>query len=170
MKDYCTWEKCSHTFMVGGFHPRHTVGNYTSLGSSFAIHSFYSLLRSSLAHGIPPPIPKDQFDVPVPTVRNLLSTGQESEKRTGAVELFIQLYSLVQILGDILPLIYDLRFDYKGAWKKIRRLECSLDDWETSLPEHLRVHIRDGVTLVSGFNRLYFNFLSTRLLCRVPLR
>ena len=86
----------------GGFSSTtHTVGNYISLGSSFAIHSFYSLLRSSLTHGIPPHISKDQFDVPVPTVRNLLSTGQESEKRTRAAESFIQLYSLTQILGDI---------------------------------------------------------------------
>ena len=105
--------------MVGSFYPQHTVGNYISLGSSFAVHSFYSLLTSSLAHGIPPHISKDQFDVPMPTVQNLLSTGQEYEKRTRAAESFIPLCSLTQILGDILPLVYDLKLDYKDAGKKI---------------------------------------------------
>lgn len=138
--------------MVGSFHPQHTVGNYISLSS---IHSFYSPLRSSLAHGIPPHISKDQFDVPMPTVQNLLSTGQEYEKRTRAAESFIPLCSLTQILGDILPLVYDLKLDYKDAGKKIWRLECPLDDWETSLSEYLRVHIRDGVILVLGFNCLW---------------
>lgn len=112
--------------MVGSFHPQHTVGNYISLSSSFAIHSFHSPLRSSLAHGIPPHISKDQFDVPMPTVQNLLSTGQESEKRTRAAESFIPLCSLTQILGDILPLIYDLELDYKDAGRKSEGLNALL--------------------------------------------
>jgi len=46
---------------------------------------------------------------------------------------------LTTLLGDILPLIYDLGDELKSAakLKAMRRLEAKLDEWEDSLPQDL---------------------------------
>lgn len=128
-------------------------------------------LRSSFAHGIPPSIVRRQYDVPLPTIPNLLTRGKETEERTKAAECFIQLCKLSQILGDVLPLVYDLSEPRKEMWRDLRCIECNLDKWEDDLPEYLQTGSIENGTSVSGASSLHLGYLSIRmLLCRVSLR
>lgn len=96
--------------------------------------------RSSFAHGIPPTITKNQYNVPLPVSE---SPG------------FVCLCTLSTILGDVLPLVYDLSIGSE-IWRRIRRVEADLDQWEEESPD------------ISSSIRL--GYLSIRLLvCRISL-
>ncbi|KAF2147071.1 uncharacterized protein K452DRAFT_217511 [Aplosporella prunicola CBS 121167] len=126
---------------------------------------------SSFANGIPASILRKQYDVPLPTAPILLTPGKESHDRKQAAECFISLCELSQILGDIMPLVYDLSEPRNDAWKEIRRLERDLDVWEEDLPEYLRADGQEIGTSVSGAKSLRLGYLSIRmLLCRLSLR
>ncbi|OJD35573.1 c6 transcription factor [Diplodia corticola] len=126
---------------------------------------------SSFAHGVPPSILRRQYDVPLPTLSMLLTPGNETIERVQAAECFIQLCRLSQILGDVLPLVYDLSEPDKEIWRKLRRLECDLDEWEQKLPEFLQVGAVENATSVSGASSLHFGYLSVRMLtCRLSYR
>lgn len=97
--------------------------------------------RSSFAHGIPPTIAKNQYDVPLPVSEN---PG------------FVHLCTLSMILGDVLPLVYDLSIGSE-IWRRIRRVEADLDQWEEKSSPDIGSSIRLG-------------YLSIRLLvCRISL-
>jgi hypothetical protein len=128
------------------------------------------LVRSSFGHGIPPNITRNQYDVPVPVLSNLLTSGKESEERLRAAECFIYLCTLSEIMGDVLPLVYTLHIEQKDIWRQIRRLETGLDEWERNLPDHLQSFDQESTTPVSGSSSLLLGYLSIRLLlCRIAL-
>ncbi|RDW68323.1 hypothetical protein BP5796_08980 [Coleophoma crateriformis] len=92
----------------------------------------------SLAHGTPSCINSTQYDVPPPTLDMLKSTVNSSRAHEKSLEGFIALCSLTEILGRVLPLVYDLKGNtQKETLKTIRRVETDLDEWEDSLPEYL---------------------------------
>lgn len=75
------------------------------------------------------------------------------------------------VLGDILPIAYDLRSGQKDLQRELRRLECALDEWEASLPEHLHLGSNVAFSRVSASCNLRFCYLSIKvLLCRIALR
>ena len=58
-------------------------------------------------------------------------------------------------------------------WKSLRKIECSLDDWEEALPDYLKGENANFINAesVNGASNLWFGFLSLKLLiCRVGLR
>ena len=61
-------------------------------------------------------------------------------------------------------MVYSLRPDYDQISKDLRRLECRLDDWESALPEFLRVNQMVEMAPVNGSSSLHFGFLSVKLL------
>ena len=111
---------------------------------SFHMHLHLAIAnreRSSFAHGIPPTIAKNQYDVPLPVSEN---PG------------FVHLCTLSMILGDVLPLVYDLSIGSE-IWRRIRRVEADLDQWEEKSSPGIGSSIRLG-------------YLSIRLLvCRISL-
>lgn len=120
---------------------------------------------------------RNQYDVPLPNIEDLITPGMDSVARIQAAESFIHLCTLSEILGDILPIAYDLRTDEKDLQRTLRRLEYDLDDWTTNLPEYFNVTNQDHRSnystedLHSSFASLRFCFLSTKLLIsRVALR
>ena len=119
--------------------------------------------RSSFAHGIPPVVSRTQYDVPVPVLAEIVPETVQSEYRIKAAESFIRLCTLTVILGDVLPLVYDLNTNQKDVWKQIRRLETDLDGWEDSLPSYLQPAAGDQPS-VSGSSSLRLGYLSVRLL------
>lgn len=132
---------------------------------------FADHIRSSFAHGVPPSILRKQYDVPLPSISVLLTPDNDSDERVKAAVCFIQLCRLSQLLGDVLPSVYDLGEPHKDMARELRRLECDLDEWEASLPEYLQVEAIENGTSVSGASSLRFGYLSVRmLLCRVSLR
>ncbi|KAL4781627.1 fungal-specific transcription factor domain-containing protein [Aspergillus varians] len=125
------------------------------------IHDYWS----SFAHGTPPMIRKDQYDVPIPVVDNLVTSSRQSERGVIAYTCFSRLCRLTLILGDILPLAYNLTIDQQDIWKQIRRLESDLDAWDDCLPDEARP--RDGdERMIPGCSSLRLGYLSIRLLLK----
>jgi hypothetical protein len=99
----------------------------------------------------------------------LAKNATETQKM--ASSSFFHLCSLTNILGEILPLVYSLRTEDDGFWKAIRRLECSLDDWEDKLPKYLSWESANSPGYGDGSCSLWFCYLSVRLLLhRLPLK
>ncbi|KAK8181357.1 hypothetical protein BC567DRAFT_284706 [Phyllosticta citribraziliensis] len=114
---------------------------------------------SSFAYGVPPSVLRRQYDVPLP-----------ARQREAGAESFIQLCKLSEILGDILPLVYDLSNETQPhVWKDLRRFECSLDQWEEELPQQFKQPTHQ--ITCAGASSLFLGFLSIKmLLCRLGLR
>ncbi|KAI9738306.1 MAG: hypothetical protein M1834_008804 [Cirrosporium novae-zelandiae] len=126
-----------------------------------------------MAHGTPPNINSNQYDVPVPELSMLLTSGKESGERKRAAECFISLCMLSELLGEILTLVYCLKIDHREISRRLRDLETALDKWENCLPSYLKVSDHGSVdsTSVSGSCSLRTGYLSIKmLLCRVALR
>lgn len=152
---------------MGCFDPRSLVSIV------FPIKSGQNLLpkqfsRSSLAHGVPAHIRRNEYDVPLPTLEGLLTEGNQETSRIRPAECFILLCELTEVLGDILPLLYDRRCSrpITETNKLLRQLETNLDKWEESLP--LWAASKSNVEKVSGLSSLKLGFLSVKmLLCRI---
>lgn len=123
---------------------------------------------SSLAHGVPAHIRGNEYDVPLPTLEGLLTEGNQETSRIRPAECFILLCELTEVLGDILPLLYDRRCSrpITETNKLLRQLETNLDKWEESLPQWAAS--KSNVEKVSGLSSLKLGFLSVKmLLCRI---
>ncbi|KAL2825172.1 hypothetical protein BDW59DRAFT_74865 [Aspergillus cavernicola] len=120
---------------------------------------------SSFAHGTPSMIHKDQYDVPIPTCDELTANPRRSEKDGFAYICFSRLCSLTLILGDILPLAYNLTIDQQEIWKQIRHLEFELDRWDDRLPDGARAQDGDD-RRVPGCSSLRLGYLTVRLLLK----
>ncbi|EJT72922.1 hypothetical protein GGTG_09773 [Gaeumannomyces tritici R3-111a-1] len=130
---------------------------------------------SSFAYGVPPCIGQSQYDVPLPTRATLATPELESTlERDQAAHCFIALCKLTEILGDMLPLLHDLRRSpASNTSRKRRDLESDLEEWESNLPDYLREHGRNrgSKAPVSGSSSLRLGFLAMKmLLCRINLR
>lgn len=139
------------------------IGKYSSLIDTNLMHEVYNFSRSSLAHGTPPSVSNHYYDVPLS-----LSESTElssSHPAASAVAPFHRLCWLTKILGTMLPLIYTLQLNPWEAWKSIRRLECELDEWEDSMPNHLEAISGEQTlrTQTSTMPALWFYYLSLKL-------
>ncbi|KAB8293982.1 hypothetical protein EYC80_009449 [Monilinia laxa] len=123
---------------------------------------------SSFAHGVPAHIRKNEYDVSLPTLDVLLTERDYINSRIGPAECFILLCALTEVLGDILPLLYDRRCrPVTDVNRLLRRLEIDLDEWEESLPVWAKDQC-STIPQVSGSSSLRLGFLSAKmLLCRV---
>nr|POE90111.1 putative transcriptional regulatory protein c25b8.11 [Quercus suber] len=153
------------------------IGRTVTLAHSFGLHrnpvhwstthvekTFRSRLWSSLSHGTPPNICRQNYDVPLPTTDLESAVISTSHKRS--LQSFAHLCALTQILGDILPLVYALLPNQQDFWRSIRRIECALDDWQSALPVELHAakDEDDFATAANGASSLWFYFLSLRLM------
>ncbi|TGO84476.1 hypothetical protein BPOR_0500g00020 [Botrytis porri] len=122
---------------------------------------------SSFAHGVPAHIRSNEYDVPLPTLEGLLTEGNHETSRIRPAGCFILLCTLTEILGDILPLLYDRRCRPIAETNKLlRQLETHLDEWEESLPQW--AISKSNAEQVSGLSSLRLGFLSVKmLLCRI---
>jgi hypothetical protein len=100
----------------------------------------------------------------------LMTAGMETEDRIASAKCFFGMCTLTEILGDILPLIYDrCQKSEADLSKTLRRLETELDKWEDSEPA-VSMFVEDGPP-VSGISSLKLGFLSVRMLiCRIAFR
>jgi hypothetical protein len=115
---------------------------------------------SSISHGIPPTIHPEYYDVPLVSI-DMFNSLTKSPAYLQSISTFIHLCTLTQILGAILPLIYALRLSTEETFRRLRKVECSLDDWLVSLPTYLSLN---SSTTVNGRSNLHFSYLSTKLL------
>jgi hypothetical protein len=128
--------------------------------------------RSSFAHGVPSNINKDNYDVPVCTTSMLVGSQPKSQTRIQGAESFIALCALTEILGNVLPLVYNLQItSFKDSSKVIRRLNTELDQWEENLPEWLSLSDGNGSGPAPGSSSLQLGVLALKmLLCRLSLK
>ncbi|KAF7950360.1 hypothetical protein EAE96_007647 [Botrytis aclada] len=122
---------------------------------------------SSFAHGVPAHIRRNEYDVPLPTLEGLLTADNHEISRIPPAECFISLCTLTEVLGDILPLLYDRRCrPITETNKLLRQLEINLDVWEESLPPWAAS--KSNAEQISGLSSLRLGFLSIKmLLCRI---
>ncbi|GAB7340263.1 hypothetical protein MBLNU457_6726t2 [Dothideomycetes sp. NU457] len=129
------------------------------------IHDYWS----SFAHGTPPNVTKDRYDVPLPTISTLVGHDSREEGPDAGTESFRQLCILTEILGELLPIVYSLKPDWDTTSKVLRRSESQLDDWEAAIGTTFS--IRAGNYAPAGYCSLWFGYLSVRLLvARLYLR
>jgi hypothetical protein len=123
--------------------------------------------RAGFAHGVPPNITRTNYDTPFPTLDDFKETGLLRRQYKSA-EVFIALCRLSEILGDVLPFIYDLQMNpQKNTAKGLRKAEVDLDQWEDALPEWLDVASKKPLKpAVSGSSSLQLGFLAVKLLIR----
>lgn len=142
-----------------------TTGRYSHW--LFELHLAHVLYRSSVAHGTPPLIQRQNYDVPLP---HTVLGEHDSDAHKHSSATFLHLCQLSQILGDLLPHVYALRPGPEHVSRQIRRLECALDEWQSALPSYLDMSI-EPVEQVNGASSLHFCFLSLHLLlCRVSYK
>lgn len=145
-----------------------TTGNSRLFTLNFKHELLTYLVRSSFAHGVSPNITNRQYDVPVPTLRDLAHDGQ-SEEGLKASECFIHICTLSVILGEVLPLVYDL--EQRDIWRDIRRRETELDIWEQNVSLPITGPNEQYPYPISGLSSLCLSYLSVRLLlCRIAFR
>ncbi|KAH7080662.1 C6 transcription factor-like protein [Paraphoma chrysanthemicola] len=119
---------------------------------------------SSIAYGAPPHISKGYYDVPRPTVSSLISPKSTAQQKH-ATTCFIHMCELTELLGDILPLVYQINPDRDELSRKVDRFKGELNELETRLPEWLPLPNRAGSSM------LWLCFLSVRLiLARITFR
>jgi hypothetical protein len=125
----------------------------------------------SFAHGVPPQISKIQYDVPLPSVEVLVTQPRATSQHVRAAHCHISLCRLTEILGELLPLVYQLQTKpSRETSKKIRHIRTDLDTWEDALPEWLRAPIQNPETPAGGVSSLHLAFLAVKMLvCRVEL-
>jgi len=129
------------------------------------IHDYWS----SFAHGTPPNVAKDRYDVPLPTISTLVGHDPREEGPDAGTDSFRHLCVLTEILGKLLPIVYSLKPDWDTASKILRRSESQLDDWEAAI--RTTSSTRAGNSAPTGYCSLWFGYLSVRLLvARLYLR
>jgi hypothetical protein len=128
-------------------------------------------IRGCFGHGVPPQLSKNQYDVPLPNVDVLVSSQRPALQHIRAAHCHIALCRLTEILGELLPLVYQLQpREVRETSKKLRHIRTDLDTWEDSLPEWLRSPLRSTESPVSGSSSLHLGFLAVKMLvCRVEL-
>lgn len=114
---------------------------------------------------MPPQIAKNQYDVPLPTIEVLLRQGPRTTERVRAAHCHIALCRLTEVLGELLPLVYDLQHKFpRETSKKLRQIRTDLDLWEDSLPGWLRAPVNDAESQIAGPSSLYLSFLAVKML------
>ncbi|OAL44902.1 C6 transcription factor-like protein [Pyrenochaeta sp. DS3sAY3a] len=151
-----------------GLHRDPSKWNITENEKSTRIRLWWCILItdhwSSAAFGAPPHISQGYYDVPKPTVASLISPKANALQKQ-ATTCFVHFCALTELLGEILPLVYQIDPDRPQLARETERLRSKLNDLEAQLPEWLPLPNRPGTPM------LWLSFLSIRLiLARVIFR
>ncbi|GJN82212.1 hypothetical protein PLIIFM63780_005750 [Purpureocillium lilacinum] len=115
----------------------------------------------SLAHGTPPRIARDQYDVPTPLLEHLCD-ADATDRRVRTATVFMALYGLTDVLDRHLQHVYCAGRD--SSWDT-SKLELALNSWVESLTGSTRLIILRGSHLDNpGAANLRLAYLTTRLL------
>ena len=162
---------CGRTISLAqtfGLHRDPTNWNITETEKLNRIRSWWGVLITdywtSIAYGVLPHIGKRFYDVPLPTIESLMPSRATPGQRCATVS-FVHLCALTELLGDILPLVYEINPDRTTLGDTVESLRAQLKKLEDQLPEWLPLPNKPGTS------NLWFCFLSVRLLLsRVHLR
>ncbi|KAF2240572.1 C6 transcription factor-like protein [Trematosphaeria pertusa] len=151
-----------------GLHRDCSTWNITEHEKSIRLRLWWGLLItdywSSIGYGTTPHISKRFYDVPMPTVEALTPPKATVEQKK-SVTCFVHLCALTELLGEILPFVYEINPDRVALPRSVSRLKDDLKYLDSQLPEWVPLPNQTGTS------NLWFCFLSMRLLlCRVTLR
>ncbi|KAH7350296.1 fungal-specific transcription factor domain-containing protein [Pyrenochaeta sp. MPI-SDFR-AT-0127] len=162
---------CGRTLSLAqtfGLHRDPSKWNITENEKSVRMRIWWCVLItdhwSSVAYGAPPQVSPGYYDVPRPTVNSLISSKATPQQKS-ATTCFVHLCALTELLGEILPLVYQINPDRLLLARETDRFKGELNVLEAQLPEWLPLPNRSGTPM------LWLCFLSIRLvLARVILR
>ncbi|GIZ36697.1 hypothetical protein CKM354_000016500 [Cercospora kikuchii] len=115
----------------------------------------------SYAHGTPPIISSDRYDVVVLDPADWAPVHDDLRASLMAVQN-TQFCYLTRHLSDLLELVHGLKTRWEEVPRTLRKIECALDDWEADLRRLCSIDLRKGPP--SGHSSMQFCFLSVRLL------
>lgn len=113
------------------------------------------------AHGTPPNILSNRHDVPIihpddyVVVQHQLGTNYTSPS-------FTHFSMLTKILGELLNIVHDLNTVWPDIPKVLRKVECSLDDWEEMVCRYYKID--PARTPPTGQCSLWLSYLAVKLL------
>ena len=120
----------------------------------------------AFARGTPSYITKGHYDAPMPSVE-VICGRRTSIKHVRAAECYVALCQLTEIIGDILPLIYQIRSGKDvGAPEQTSRSEIDLNRWVENLPAWLQLHEFEARPAIPGLCNLQLSYLAVRMLLR----
>jgi hypothetical protein len=115
----------------------------------------------SYAHGTPPNISSNRHDVPIIHPDDYVVVPP-SLGINHASHSFTHLSMLTKILGELLNIVHDFNTVWADIPRVLRKLECSLDDWEDMVCRHY--NIDPARTPPAGQCSLWFSYLAVKLL------
>jgi hypothetical protein len=120
-----------------GLHRDPSKWKITENERSVRIRLWWSVLISdswsSVAYGAPPHITKGYYDVPVPTVGSLIS-HKASPQQKQATTCFVHLCALTELVGLILPLLFQIEPDRMQLSREVAHFKRELNNLEAKLP------------------------------------
>ena len=151
-----------------GLHRDPSKWNITENEKAVRIRAWWGVLITdhwaSVAYGAPPHVTPGHYDVPRPTVGSIINAKATAQQKQ-ATTCFVHLCALTALLGEILPLVYQISPDRVRLGQEIDRFKGELNQLEQQLPEWLPLPNRPGTP------SLWLCFLSVRLvLARVIFR
>ncbi|RDW82615.1 hypothetical protein BP6252_03727 [Coleophoma cylindrospora] len=166
-----------------GLNHNPSTWNLDQRQKSLRIRTWWGILIhdrwASLTHGTPPLVNRTQYDVPLPDIDALLVSRVNSpgvtvsdDDRLQGAQCFIALCQLTEILGGVLPLIYDIQLRHEQSnLRAVRRFETNLDEWEDALPSWLNPVGTEFDGSVPGALSLQLSFFALKMcLSRVALQ
>ena len=115
----------------------------------------------SYAHGTPPNISSNRHDVPMINSDDYV----DPQPGLGIIHIppsFTHLSMLTKILGELLNIVHDLNTVWSDISKVLRKVECSLDDWEELVCRQYKMD--PDRTPPTGQCSLWFSYLAVKLL------
>ena len=122
------------------------------------------MCRCSLAYGTPLQIQRAQHDVPIPSWDNL-GQPSSSSSESGALDIFIALVTLTEVLGHYLEHIHSISKSFQPFKMTATDLEQLLLVWEEYLGSNIRRVVLRGTGLSApGAANLRLSYLAVKLL------
>jgi hypothetical protein len=120
-----------------GLHRDPSKWKITENERSVRIRLWWSVLISdswsSVAYGAPPHITKGYYDVPLPTVSSLISHKATPQQKQ-ATTCFVHLCALTELVGLILPLLFQIEPDRMQLSREVAHFKRELNNLEAKLP------------------------------------
>ncbi|KIW84303.1 hypothetical protein Z517_03553 [Fonsecaea pedrosoi CBS 271.37] len=156
-----------------GLHHDCSHWNISEIGKRIRWKAWWAVLIQDrwfhLAHGTPPHVAQEHYNVPVPTMDLLLHNKAPSTEQTRAAEVYITLCRLTEVVGDLLPLIYHVRSRADNiAVQQRAKVELRLQQWVEECPDWLNLHALLQRPTTPGFPNLQLSYFAVRmLLCQI---
>ena len=121
--------------------------------------------KFNFSNGTPPYITAGHYDVPIPDSTFITEWRRTSLRHVRAMECYIGLCQLTEVIGDILPLLYHIRSGNDAvAAKQVSKSEADIVRWSEALPSWLSLTDFHHRPDVPGLPNLQLSYLAVKML------